>query len=101
MDSEGGKVKRGRSLAGVTAITIVAVAAKGLILQPGDAPESTLVTLVSHEQPHVEVGSSGEHLQARESKQAAVSSAVTSVESSFGLPIESLRSSGIVFPMES
>jgi len=96
-----GKFKWGRSLGGVAGITIVTL--KAFLLHPGDAPESALVTLVLHEQPHVEVEVGGEHLQGKQSDRAAVSSAETSVESSFGLPIESLSSvsSGFVFPMES
>jgi len=81
------------------AVTIVSL--KGLLFSPADVPESTLVHPFWHDQPHVEIGVRGEHLTAREGNQTAVSSGETRVESSFGMPVESLTSvsSGFVVPM--
>jgi len=84
------------------AVTIVGI--KGLLFSsPDRVPESTLVNPSWHGEPHVEVGVGGEQLQAKEISRTAVSSAETSVESSFGLPFESLGSvsSAFVFPKQS
>jgi hypothetical protein len=95
----------GRSIRNVAGITILTL--KGLLFEPADVPESTLVTPSWQEyQPprpeQLHLHAEGEYQDLRESDQSAVSSRETRVESYFGMPIESLAAvnSGFVMPMD-
>ncbi len=98
------KATWGRSFRGLGGITILSL--RGLIFEPADVRESTLVnpSWQEYQPPRPEQlhqHAEGEYQDLKDSDRSSVSSGETRVESSFGMPFESLTSvsSGFVMPV--